>query len=104
MEPESVSSANRADSRSDESSERELSWSSCTEAASVVFYRPHLTRTLSVALIVGSVLFVVNQLDVVLAGDATARTWTKVAVTYCVPFFVANFGVLTATRRSQRSG
>ncbi len=51
------------------------------------------------ALVVGTVLFVINQLDVVMSGDATTRTWVKSGVTYVVPFFVANCGVLTATRR-----
>lgn len=74
-------------------------WSSLREAPRVVLHRPHLTRTLSVALVVGSVLFAINQLDVVVAGDATTRTWAKTAITYVVPFLVANYGVLTATRR-----
>ena len=47
---------------------------------------------------VGTLLFVINQLDVVMSGDATPRTWVKAASTYVVPFCVANYGVLTATR------
>ena len=80
------------------------SWSRWTEAPAVVSYRPHLVRTVSVALVVGSILFAINQLDVVMAGDATARTWVKTATTYLVPFCVANFGVLTGTRRREPSG
>lgn len=78
-----------------------VTWSSWSEIGRVVQHRPHLTRTISVALIVGTVLFCINQLDVVMAGNATTTTWVKSATTYLVPFFVANYGVLTATRRRQ---
>jgi hypothetical protein len=74
-------------------------WSTPSEAARVVLYRPHLRNTIRVALVVGTVLFAINQLDVVLRGDATAVTWIKAAVTYVVPFCVSNFGVLVASRR-----
>ncbi|MGH9267614.1 MAG: nitrate/nitrite transporter NrtS [Acidimicrobiales bacterium] len=52
-----------------------------------------------IALIVGTVLFAINQLDVVLAGDATPATWVKSGITYGVPLVVSNLGILTATRR-----
>ena len=75
-----------------------LTWSRMGEIPPVVLHRSHLTRTVVVALVVGTVLFTINQLDVVLAGEATAATWVKSAVTYVVPFCVANYGILTATR------
>ncbi len=62
--------------------------------------RPHLARTATVAIIVGTVLCAINQLDVLLAGRATGVTWLKVALTYLVPFLVSNYGVLSATRSS----
>jgi hypothetical protein len=74
-------------------------WSSPREAARVVAHRPHLTRTIGTALIVGTILFVINQLDVVLRGDATAFVWFKIALTYCVPFCTSNIGILVATSR-----
>jgi hypothetical protein len=49
---------------------------------------------------VGTILFTINQLDVVLDGGATAGVWLKVAVTYLVPFCVSNWGILVATRRA----
>ncbi len=76
-------------------------WSLWSEAPAVVLHRPHLVRTVTVALLVGTVLFIINQFDVVMAGDATARTWVKIATTYVVPFCVANYGVLTATRHTR---
>lgn len=78
-------------------------WTTWREAYAVVAYRPHLRRTVRIALVVGTVLFAINQLDVVLAGRATATVWIKSAVTYLVPFCVANLGVLSATRRDDVS-
>jgi len=62
--------------------------------------RPHLAETIRVALVVGTVLFAINQLDVVLAGKAT---WLKAALTYLVPFLVANYGLLVGSRRRQET-
>lgn len=73
-------------------------WSTWREAVRVVAHPPHLRRTLTVALLVGTLLFCINQLDVVLRGDATTVVWIKAAVTYLVPFGVANVGVLIASR------
>ena len=73
-------------------------WMTWREAVGVVCYRPHLRKTATIALVVGTVLFCINQLDVVLRGDATALVWVKSAITYVVPFCVSNAGVLVASR------
>jgi hypothetical protein len=70
------------------------------ELVTVVIAPTHLKRTVSVALVVGSAFFAMNQLGVILDGRATALVWFKVALTYLTPLVVANFGVLSATRRS----
>jgi hypothetical protein len=74
-------------------------WATWSEALQVVVYRPHLRRTVAIALVVGSVLFAINQLDVVLRGDATTLVWVKVVITFFVPFVVSNAGALVASRR-----
>jgi hypothetical protein len=74
-------------------------WSTWSEAARVVVHRPHLRKTVTIALVVGTVLFCINQLDVVLRGDATTAVWVKSAITYLVPFCVSNAGVLVASRK-----
>jgi hypothetical protein len=74
-----------------------VSWSNSREALGVV--RHHLGRTLRITLLVGTILFVINQLDVVLRGDATAIVWLKSGITYLVPFVVSNVGVLVGSRR-----
>jgi hypothetical protein len=35
---------------------------------------------------------------VILSGDATAITWVKCALNYCVPFVVSNLGLLAGKR------
>ena len=79
--------------------DRTPTWTTWPEALRVVAHRRHLRATVPIALVVGTVLFVINQLDVVLGGDASTATWVKGAVTYLVPFVVSNLGVATATRR-----
>ena len=65
----------------------------------MVLHPPHLRRTVTIALVVGTILFTINQLDVVLRGDATGWVWLKVGLTYLVPFCVSNLGILIASRR-----
>lgn len=42
-------------------------WSTAAEALSVMAHRPHLKRTLVTAVVVGTILFGINQLDVLIA-------------------------------------
>ncbi len=63
--------------------------------------RANLRRTIRIALIVGFVLTVINQLDVILKGDATALTGVKIVLNFCVPFVVSNLGVMAATRTAR---
>jgi hypothetical protein len=61
--------------------------------------REHLRRTLVIALVVGLVLTAVNQLDVILSGEATTLTWIKSATNFVVPFIVSNLGLLSGRGR-----
>ena len=74
-------------------------WSTASEAWSIVCKGCNLKNTVRIALVVGTVLFVINQLDVVLRGEATWFVWFKVGITYLVPFIVSNAGILSVTRR-----
>jgi hypothetical protein len=58
----------------------------------------HLRRTLRIALVVGIVLTAINQLDVIVRGDATAATWVKCGMNFVVPFVVSNLGLLSGRR------
>jgi hypothetical protein len=74
------------------------SWSTWRDIPVVCRYRPHLVRTATTALVVGTILFAINQLDVVVRGDASAGVWLKGGLTYMVPFVVSNVGVLIASK------
>ena len=68
------------------------------EALGICLRREHLRRTIRIALVVGTVLTIINQADVILGGDATAITWVKTGLNYCVPFIVSNLGLLAGKR------
>ena len=75
-------------------------WSTLRELVSVVVAPPHLKRTVSVMLVVGTAFFTMNQLGVILAGRASLLVWVKAVLTYLTPLLVSNYGLLSATRRS----
>lgn len=77
-------------------------WTTWREALQVCLHRPHLRSTVRIALLIGTILFAINHLDVVLAGRATTAVWLKGGLTYLVPFCVSNCGILVATRRPRR--
>jgi len=85
------------------SNQSEPTWSSWGEAAKVILHRPYLVRTTRVALIVGAILFAINHYEEMIAGDVAPSTWLKAAATCIVPFSVANWGILTARRRKEKS-
>lgn len=76
----------------------EPTWNNWRGASRVILYRPFLQRTVSTALIVGFILFVINHMDEVLRGKGSPAVWTKVVLTFFVPFIVSNIGILIATR------
>jgi hypothetical protein len=53
-------------------------------------------RSFATAVIVGTILNVINQGDAVLWWGAVV--WWKIVLTYCVPFCVATFGGYSAHR------
>jgi hypothetical protein len=74
-------------------------WSRWGEIPRVVLHPRHLGKTTRIALLVGTILFCINQLDVVLRGLATPLVCVKIGVTYLVPFVVSNVGLLIGLRR-----
>jgi hypothetical protein len=63
-----------------------------------LIYRPVCDRAIRVALIVGTMLMVINQADVLLGGHLTALVVAKVGLTYLVPFSVSTYSALAANR------
>ena len=58
-----------------------------------------LRRSLTVAVVVGTILTFLNQGDIIFAGDWKAALYWKIPLTYCVPFCVATYGALSNSRR-----
>jgi hypothetical protein len=58
----------------------------------------HLRRTLTIAIVVGTILTAINLGDVILQGEATSTTLAKAALNYVVPFIVSNLGLLAGAR------
>jgi hypothetical protein len=61
-------------------------------------YRPVCRRAIGVALVVGTILMVINQSDVLLSGHLTWLVAAKIGLTYLVPFSVSTFSALAANR------
>lgn len=80
-------------------SNNDPTWSTWSEAVNVILHRPYLIRTARIALIVGTILFVINHYEELIAGSVAPSTWVKSVATCIVPFSVANWGILTARRR-----
>ena len=74
-------------------------WRTLTEALQLACRRATLRRTVPIALAVGTILSLINQAHVVLAGDANFATWGRVAANYVVPLCVSTIGFLSACRR-----
>lgn len=54
--------------------------------------RRTVRRSFRVALVVGTVLVLINQGDRLLAGQSP--DWLKLVLTYCVPYCVATYGAV----------
>ena len=62
-------------------------------------HHPMLRRSLVVAFVVGTILTLLNQGDILIAGGWNEALYWKVPLTYCVPFCVATYGALSNSRR-----
>ena len=60
---------------------------------------PMLRRSGIAALVVGTVLTLLNQGDLILSGEWNNAFYWKIPLTYCVPFVVASYGALMNSRR-----
>ena len=68
----------------------------CTRHA--IVYPRVRDRAVRVALVVGTILFLINQFDVVVRGDLTALVAAKVALTFLVPYSVSTYSALEVNR------
>jgi len=54
------------------------------------------TRALKTAVVVGTLLALINYLDILLEGSVTPSIVFKIILTYCVPYFVAGYSSVSA--------
>ena len=80
------------------------SWSTRREIAGILTQPRHLRRIVIVALVVGTAFFAMNQLSLVLAGQARPLVWFKGVLTYLTPLCVSSIGILSATHRPKGEG
>ena len=73
-------------------------WSTSVDACRLILRGVTFHTGIRVALVVGTILTLVNQGSVIAGGDATAVTWLRVGVNYLVPFLVASVGYLAQFR------
>ena len=63
---------------------------------------PALASCGRIALIVGTILTAINQLDTFVGGHYSSWIWLKVVMNCVVPFCVSSAGYITASRRAPR--
>ncbi|TKB09658.1 nitrate/nitrite transporter NrtS [Desulforhopalus sp. IMCC35007] len=74
------------------------SWQTWEEAFHLFLNGATLYSCIPVAIIVGFILSIINQSDVILSGLATSITWLKVGMNFVVPFCVSSYGFLKGCR------
>ena len=82
------------------------SWlqSALTELEESTGVSPSMLQTaLRVALVVGTILFVINHGEALIQGEMRHDDWIFAAITYCVPFSVNLHGQITSRRQLQSS-
>lgn len=63
--------------------------------------RDVVMRSLRVALLVGSLLALINYTDRALTGMLVTADWLKIGLTYLVPYGVSTYAAVDALRDSQ---
>ncbi len=70
-----------------------------SEIFRVCMHGRNLRQSVGAGILVGTILFLINQAQVVFSGQATVATWIRIGLSYIVPFLVANYGIVIASRR-----
>lgn len=76
-------------------------WSSVGEAVRLIALGYTFRTCFRVALVVGTLLSIVNQGSILLAGEATASTAIRIAINYLIPFVVSSIGYLAPFRTAR---
>ena len=68
------------------------------------FRRDTVARALKVAGIVGPILTLINQYDLILSGELSLRLFFKIFLTFLVPYSVSSFSSARAYMESEARG
>ncbi len=60
---------------------------------------PLIRRSLAASLVIGTIITLLNQGDLILTGQLSAALVWKIPLSYVVPFAVATWGALSNARR-----
>jgi len=74
------------------------SWSTPLQAAGLIVRGATARTATPIAVVVGTVLSLVNQAQVVAGGHADGATWARIGINYAIPFIVASIGYLAPFR------
>ncbi len=70
-----------------------------TSFSSIAFSAPVVRTALRVALVVGTLLVMINHLPALLEGSATSRNYLQMGLTYLVPYCVSTYSAAVAILR-----
>ena len=76
-----------------------ISWSTPLDACVLIAKGATFRTASKIALVVGTLLTVVNQGSVIASGDPSLATWVRTVANYVIPYTVASIGYLTPFRR-----
>lgn len=79
-------------------SESALTWSTPMECAHLIVRGATFSTAARIALVVGTLLTIVNLGGVIVDGRADLATVVKTAANYAIPYVVSSLGVLSRTR------
>ncbi len=72
------------------------------EWLSIATRKDVVLRGLKVSAIVGTILVAINQGDLILSGQLDGSAAWKISLTYLVPYCVATYGGVSATRANNK--
>lgn len=77
----------------------ENSWSTPVDMCVLIIKGATFRTASRIAVVVGTLLTLVNLGSVIVSGDATLATWLRTAANFLIPYTVASIGYLTPFRR-----
>jgi hypothetical protein len=73
-------------------------WRTWREGIALIVAGITFRTCIKVSLVVGTLLSVVNQGQIILEGEATAATWVRVVINFVIPYVVASVGYIAPFR------